>query len=91
VKKELFARSKDEFGAAINALQNLIREFHGRLFPRAGNPPNRPLTSGCAGPFPCGVRYSQGPGPRKTWRRNSSPVKKTEARRSRAGAQFWIS
>jgi hypothetical protein len=31
VKKELFARSEDEFGAAINTLENLIREFHGRL------------------------------------------------------------
>jgi hypothetical protein len=31
VEKELLARSKDEFGAAINALQYLIREFHGRL------------------------------------------------------------
>ena len=31
VEKELFARSEDEFGAAINTLENLIREFHGRL------------------------------------------------------------
>ena len=33
VKEELLARGKDEFGAAINALQYLIGEFHGRLPP----------------------------------------------------------
>jgi len=31
MKEELFARSEDEVGAAINTLENLIREFHGRL------------------------------------------------------------
>jgi hypothetical protein len=31
VEEKLLARRKYEFGAAINTLQYLIREFHGRL------------------------------------------------------------
>jgi hypothetical protein len=31
VKKELFARRKDEFASAVNALQHSIRKFHGRF------------------------------------------------------------
>jgi len=31
VEEELLACSKNELGAAVNALQDSIREFHGRL------------------------------------------------------------
>jgi hypothetical protein len=31
LKEDLFAGRKNELGAAVDALQNSIREFHGRL------------------------------------------------------------
>jgi hypothetical protein len=31
VEEKLFASGKDKFRTAVNALENLIREFHGRL------------------------------------------------------------
>jgi hypothetical protein len=42
VKKQLLARSEDEFFTAINALEYSISEFHGRLPRTQGNVLNRP-------------------------------------------------
>jgi hypothetical protein len=38
VEEQLFACGKDEVGTAINALENFIREFHGRLPRRRERP-----------------------------------------------------
>jgi len=35
VEEELFSGREDEFSAAVNALQNLVLEFHGELLPSA--------------------------------------------------------
>jgi len=35
VEEQLFARRKDEVGAAVNTLENLVLEFHGELLPSA--------------------------------------------------------
>lgn len=40
VEEELLASREHELGAAIDALQNSIRKFHGRL-PQDGETPNR--------------------------------------------------
>lgn len=64
VEEKLLPRRKDEVGAAINALQNLIREFHGRL-PRRWESAEIGHDLGCAGPvFPVFVRCptTRGPG-----------------------------
>jgi hypothetical protein len=50
VKEELLACSENEFGAAINTLQYLVCEFHGRL-PRTGNDLKSAMTSASAGPI----------------------------------------
>jgi hypothetical protein len=65
VKKQLLARSEDELFPAINALQDTIGKFHGRLPRTQGNDLNRPCLKNCR-PVPCLVRLSQhGPGPRR--------------------------
>lgn len=51
VKEELFARSEDEFRAAINALENFIREFHGRL-PRSRDLQKSAIDLGAPVPMP---------------------------------------
>ena len=63
MKEELLARCKDEFGTAINALQYLILEFHGRL-PRTGNILISAMTSESAGPVSLSsyVVHNKGPG-----------------------------
>jgi hypothetical protein len=50
MEEELLACSKDEFGAAINTFQDLIREFHGRL-PRRRELQTA-MTSDAPVPFP---------------------------------------
>jgi hypothetical protein len=42
VEKQLLARGEYKFFAAINALQDSIRKFHGRLPRTQGNDMNRP-------------------------------------------------
>jgi hypothetical protein len=73
VKEELFPRSKDEFGTAINALQNLICEFHGRL-PRSRELSKSAMTSESAGPSPRTYVDLKGPGRVRSGRRNSSSL-----------------
>jgi hypothetical protein len=72
VKEQLLARSKDKFGAAINTLEYLIREFHGRL-PRSREPAEIGHDLKCAGPVSLSSYVVQqlGPGPHlRNWRRS---------------------
>jgi hypothetical protein len=54
VEKDLFARRKDKFGAAVNALQQPIVEFHGRL-PRNRDVRHKPaiVVDSLPVPVPC--------------------------------------
>ena len=65
VEKELLTSGKDEFRTAINALEDLIDKFHGRL-PRRGNLLKSAIDLGCAGPVSLSSYFvqQQGPGPR---------------------------
>jgi hypothetical protein len=64
VEEELLACSENKLGAAVNAFQHPIGEFHGRL-PSQGLTPNRPwLCRNLPVPVPCIFgRALQGPGP----------------------------
>jgi len=69
VKEELFACGKDEFLAAINALQGAITEFHGRIPFKEGKLQDLesvavPLTRSNAS-LSSFCRLLPGPGPRK--------------------------
>jgi hypothetical protein len=61
VEENLLAGRKDELGAAVDALDDSIREFHGRFPPKQGHTPEigQAATSGPV-PVPC-FRVQQGP------------------------------
>jgi hypothetical protein len=65
VEKELLARCKNKLGAAVNALQNSIGEFHGRL-PSQGLAPKSAMAqqdlAGSGSLYSFVVHY-KGPGP----------------------------
>jgi hypothetical protein len=63
VEKDLLARCKNKFGAAVRALQYSIMEFHvGRLPSNGDNHRNRPSWNACPVPDPSLVlETSQGP------------------------------
>lgn len=65
VEEKLLTCSKDKFRAAINTLEYLIREFHGRL-PRSREPAEIGHDLECAGPVSLSSYVVQqlGPGPR---------------------------
>ena len=65
VEEELLACGEDEFGAAVNTLEYLVREFHGRL-PRSREPAEIGHDLRCAGPVSLSSYVVQqlGPGPR---------------------------
>jgi hypothetical protein len=74
VEKKLLTRGEDEIRSAINTLQNLIREFHGRL-PRRRELAEIGHDLGCAGPVSLSsyVVQHKGPGRVQNQRRNSAP------------------
>jgi hypothetical protein len=77
VKEQLFTRSEDKLGSAIDTLQYSVSEFHGRL-PKPREIDETALTSVSAGPVSLFsyVFGKQGPGPREGLRQ--SRVRGTE-------------